>query len=103
MTWEQRNLGPLFRGDERKNGYSAAWAASDRLSSEETICSASASASAELSCALRTSPIRQLGRSGKPSDAESTRIPGRRPDSGSTDTASPARTAAATAPAFELE
>ena len=83
--------------------YSAAWTASDKLSSEEMMCSASASASVELSCALRTRPMRQLGSSGNPSAAVSTRMPGRRPDSGSTDTARPASTAAATAPAFELE
>ena len=60
-------MGPRLRGDDEN--YSAACAASDKLSSEEMMCSASASASAELSCALRTSPMRQLGRSGKPSDA----------------------------------
>jgi len=82
--------------------YSAA-CASDKLSSEEMMCSASASAKADESCALRTSPTRQLGSSGNPSAAVSTRMPGRSPDSASTDTAKPASTAAATAPAFELE
>ena len=93
---------PIFE-EYAYDSYSAACAASDKLSSDEMMCSANASASAELSWALRTSPMRQLGRSGKPSFAESTRMPGRNPDSGSTDTARPASTAAATAPAFELE
>ena len=82
---------------------SAARAASDRLSSDEMTCSASASASELRSCGLRTSPMRQDGSSGKPSAAESTRMPGRNPDSGNTDTASPASTAAAIALALPLE
>ena len=49
----------------RHGGYSAACAASDRLSSDEMMCSASASASARLSCGLRMSPTRQPGSSGK--------------------------------------
>ena len=60
-------------------GYSAACRASDRLSSDEMMCSASASASGERSCGLRTSPTRQDGSSGKPSAGPSTRMPGRRP------------------------
>src|SRR4051812_38639900 len=88
---------------DAENSYSAACAASVKLSSDEMMCSASASASAELSCGLRTSPMRQVGNSGKPSAPVSTRMPGRNPDSASTDTARPESTAAATAPAFELE
>src|SRR6185295_19797009 len=83
--------------------HSAARAASDRLSSEEMMCSASASASDERSCGLRTSPMRHEGSSGKPSAAERTRMPGRKPDSGNTDTASPDSTAALIALALPLE
>ena len=83
--------------------HSAARLASDRLSSDDTMCPASASASANCSCGLRTRPIRHDGKSGNPSAGVSTRIPGRNPDSGSTDTASPASTAAATAPELALE
>ena len=50
-----------------RRSYSAACAASDRLSSDEMMCSASASASARLSCGLRISPTRQPGSSGNPS------------------------------------
>ena len=46
-------------GEKQYDRYSAACAVSDRLSSDEMMCSASASASAELSCGLRTSPMRQ--------------------------------------------
>src|SRR5687767_1645188 len=72
----------LRSGRAMTKGYSAARAASDRLSSEEMTCSASASASELRSCGLRTSPMRQEDSSGKPSAAESTRMPGRSPDSG---------------------
>ncbi len=41
------------------NVYCAACVASDRFSSDDMMCSASASASAELSCGLRTRPMRQ--------------------------------------------
>src|SRR6478752_493831 len=83
--------------------YSAALAASDRLSSDEMTCSASASASGLRSCGLRTRPMRHEGSSGNPSAAESTRMPGRSPDSGTTETASPDNTAAQIALALPLE
>src|SRR5260370_15780044 len=82
--------------------YSAASAAADKLSSEEMMCSESASASADCWCGLRSNPTRHEGNSAKPPDAPSTRMPGRRPDSGNTETASPASTAAATPPAPHL-
>src|SRR4051812_16700085 len=86
-----------------RSGYSAALAASDKLSSDEITCSAKASAIGLRSCGLRTRPMRQDGNSGKPSAAESTRMPGRSPDSGNTDTASPDNTAAQIALALPLE
>src|SRR6185436_3065226 len=55
------------------------------------------------SCGLRTSPMRQDGSSVKPSAADSTRMPGRSPDSGNTETASPDNTAAQIALALPLE
>ena len=77
-------------------------ARSDKLSSEEMMCSASASASAELSCALRTSPTRQPAIPESRRAALSTRMPGRKPDSGEHRNRQPDSTAAATALAFEL-
>src|SRR5260370_16783490 len=79
--------------------YSAASAAADKLSSEEMMCSESPSASADCWCGLRSNPTRHEGNSAKPSDAPSTRMPGRRPDSGNTQTATPATTPAPPAPA----
>ena len=69
------------------------------------MCSASASANGEdlRPVGLRSRPISHEGNSGKPSAAESTRMPGRNPDSGNTDTASPDSTAAQIALALPLE
>src|SRR5581483_10739813 len=101
----ERNRRSDLRGIRvlRVENYSAACTASERLSSDWMMCPASASASADESRVLRTRPMLQPGSSGKPSAAVRTRMPGRKPDSGSIDTARPASTAAATAPAFELE
>ena len=77
--------------------------ASERLSSDEMMCSASASASFGRSCGLRISPTSQAGSSGNPSAGVSTRMPGRSPDSGNTETASPDSTAAPIAAALPLE
>ena len=59
--------------------YSAASRASDRLSSDEMIWPASASASAELSWVLRSSPMSHEGSSGNPSAVVNKRMPGRTP------------------------
>jgi len=86
----------------RAADYAIATSGTARLSSEETMWPASASISGERSSQERARAISHMGRRGKPSLSERTRIPGLTADSGRTDTARPARTAAPTPVEFQL-
>ena len=89
-------------GDRRPGRYAIATSGTARLSREETMWPASASISGDRSCHERASAISHMGSRGKPSASDRTRIPGRTADSGRTETARPAITAAPTPAEFQL-
>jgi len=89
-------------GHRRAADYDIATSGTARLSRDETIWPASASMSGERSCHERARAISHMGSRGKPSASDRTRMPGRTADSGRTETARPARTAAPTPVEFQL-